>query len=81
MLDNEIETLSRFRTWLGALQNPDSEYKKNRKHLVEGTCTWILGTEGYREFIDSQEQKHLWVHGKPGKTTERPNHEFSPGMV
>jgi hypothetical protein len=65
-IENERETLIRCRKWLGALQNTNSEYRNNQKHLAQGTCTWILETKEYLEFSETQEQKHLWVNGIPG---------------
>jgi len=69
IIENETETLIRCRTWLGALQNTNSEYRNNQKHLAQGTCTWILETKEYLEFSETQEQKHLWVNGIPGMST------------
>ncbi|KAF8248979.1 hypothetical protein K440DRAFT_229355 [Wilcoxina mikolae CBS 423.85] len=65
--ENESRKLIECRKWLGALENADSEYRKNRMHLItEDSCTWILGTSQYQRFTDIQEYKHIWVYGKPG---------------
>ena len=44
----------------------DTEYKKYRDRLQEGTCEWILQTEEFQALIDIEQQKHLWVHGESG---------------
>ena len=61
----ERRILIRHQDWLGALEVKDSEYNKYRKLQHEGTCGWILETKEFRALMNG-EQKHLWVHGKPG---------------
>ena len=68
----------RCRNWLGALQNINSEYDKNRNHLVEGTCAWILETEEFKTFVDFAQRKHLWVYGKPGNSLSAKTIASSP---
>jgi hypothetical protein len=44
----------------------DSKYNKNQKLLLKGTYAWILQTEEFQTFLNAEQQKHLWVQGKPG---------------
>ena len=66
VLDHEKERLIKCRKWLHPLQDPDAELNSNLNNKTEGTCTWIQNTEEFGLAIEGDEQKHLWIKGKPG---------------
>ena len=68
--EQDKETFIKCRKWLGALEAKDSEYNKNHHLLLKGTCGWILQTKEFQALMSVEDQKHLWIHGKPGRCSD-----------
>lgn len=64
-LAQERKYLRNARRWLGGL-DIDHGYEKNNVKRTENTCTWILKSPEYQQWLMGKFKGILWICGIPG---------------
>ncbi len=65
ILPETPETIAKIVAWLRPTEynQKDSEYQKHLSSHLSGTGNWVLSSETYRQWHDSDEHGLLWVRG------------------
>ncbi|KAI9037660.1 uncharacterized protein KD926_000146 [Aspergillus affinis] len=63
-----LRVIQELKAWLSPTDttSPASEYRKHLNSHVAGTGEWILDTNQYRRWSDTNEIGDLWIRGIPG---------------
>lgn len=63
-----LRLIQELKAWLSPTDttSPASEYRKHLNSHVAGTGEWILDTNQYRRWSDTDEIGDLWIRGIPG---------------
>ncbi|KAJ5951303.1 uncharacterized protein N7479_009716 [Penicillium vulpinum] len=62
------KSIQKLKAWLNPTdsETPASEYRKHLNSHAKGTGEWILETDQYREWSQSNSVGNLWIRGIPG---------------
>jgi ankyrin repeat protein/nucleoside-triphosphatase THEP1 len=67
-LEEKPEVIAKIKEWLSPTEfdSDTSEYKKHLNAHVQGTGRWILATDQYKRWDETDEIGDLWIRGIPG---------------
>lgn len=67
-LGEDPKIISQIKSWLAPTEfdSDTSEYKKHLNAHVQGTGQWILETDQYKKWYDTDQIGDLWIRGIPG---------------
>jgi ankyrin repeat protein len=64
----KLEIIAKIKEWLSPTEfdSDTSEYKKHLNAHVQGTGQWILATDQYKQWYETDRIGDLWIRGIPG---------------